>query len=173
VLLPVQGRNRRFGFRVARHFDESEAFAASGVAIVDDLRRNDLPVLGEQLFQLRAIHLVAQITDVQLLTHRNSPNNGYTRARGHCGSFRAIAKEVEKPTDAGQDQRTRRKEDTRDNFLRPIHEPATLPPVDVPTRRPHEKKKIRISFPRPNRIPRLTAPAKDASGDRATFATRC
>ena len=47
VLLAVEGSNRRGCFLVARHFDETEALAAAGVPVVDDLCGNHLPVLGE------------------------------------------------------------------------------------------------------------------------------
>ena len=69
MLLAVQGRDRRIGFLVVRHLDEPEALAPAGVAVVDDLGGQDLPVCAEQLLQLRAIDRVAQVTDVQLLSH--------------------------------------------------------------------------------------------------------
>jgi len=71
VLLAVERGNRRRGFLVRGHFDKSEAFASAGVAIVDDLGGDDLPVCSEQLFEFRAIDGVAQVPDIQLLTHRN------------------------------------------------------------------------------------------------------
>ena len=45
-------------------------YAAAGVAVVDDLGRHHLPVCAERLFELRGVHLIAQVSDVQLLTHR-------------------------------------------------------------------------------------------------------
>jgi hypothetical protein len=47
VLLAIESGNGSFGFLVGAHFDESEAFASAGVAIVDDLGGDDLPVLSE------------------------------------------------------------------------------------------------------------------------------
>jgi hypothetical protein len=65
----IQRRDGCLGFFVTAHFDESKPLAPARVAIVDDLRRDDLAVCTEQLFQLRTIHLIAQVADVQLLTH--------------------------------------------------------------------------------------------------------
>jgi outer membrane receptor protein involved in Fe transport len=56
VLLSIQGSNRGLGFGIVRHFDESEAFAAAGVTIVDDLSAFDGAVRRKQLFQHRAIY---------------------------------------------------------------------------------------------------------------------
>jgi hypothetical protein len=69
VLLAVQRRDCRVGFVVVGHLDKPEALASSSVAIVNDLGRNHLAMLSEQLLQFRAIDLVAQIPDIQLLTH--------------------------------------------------------------------------------------------------------
>jgi hypothetical protein len=69
MLLAVERGNRRVRFGVAGHLDEAKALAATGVAVIDDLRRHHLAVLAKQLFQLRAIDVIAQIPDVQLLTH--------------------------------------------------------------------------------------------------------
>jgi hypothetical protein len=73
VVLTVQRCDRRLRFFVSSHFDETETLASTGVAIINDLRRDDLAVLAKQLFQLRAIDLIAQVADVQLLTHCRSP----------------------------------------------------------------------------------------------------
>jgi len=64
VLLAVERGNGGLGFGVVGHFNEAKTFAAAGVAIVDDLRAFDLAVRGKQLFQGRAIDLVAQIAHV-------------------------------------------------------------------------------------------------------------
>jgi hypothetical protein len=73
MLLAVECGDRGLCFLVCSHFDETEAFGAAGVSVVDDLRRDDLTMLPKQLFLLRAIDLIAQVADVQLLTHRRSP----------------------------------------------------------------------------------------------------
>jgi len=69
MLLPVERCDRRLGFLIGAHFDETETFGTTGVAVVDDLGRHDGAVLPEQLFEFRAIHAVAQVPDVKLLTH--------------------------------------------------------------------------------------------------------
>src|SRR5205823_1676207 len=71
VLLSVEGLDGSLGFVVVRHFDEAKALGPAGVAIVDDLGRGDLAVLAEQLLEFRAIDLVAQVPDIQFLTHWN------------------------------------------------------------------------------------------------------
>jgi hypothetical protein len=64
MLLAVQGGDRRLGFLIGAHFDKAEALAAAGVAVVDDLRGDDSPVLTEQLLELRAINLIAEVPDI-------------------------------------------------------------------------------------------------------------
>jgi hypothetical protein len=76
MLSAVQGGDGRLGLGVAGHLDESESLAPASIAVVDDLGRNNLPMSREQLFQHRAINVVAQVSDVQLLTHCVSPSNG-------------------------------------------------------------------------------------------------
>jgi hypothetical protein len=71
VLLTIQGRNRGRGLLIRGHFDKSKSFAAPGVTIIDDLCRNHLAMRSKQLFEFRAIDTVAQVPDIQLLTHRN------------------------------------------------------------------------------------------------------
>jgi hypothetical protein len=76
VLLAVEGGDGRLSLVIRGHLDEPEALGPPGVAIVDDLRGNHGPVLSEQLLEFRAIHLVAEVPDVKLLTHYASPVNG-------------------------------------------------------------------------------------------------
>jgi hypothetical protein len=52
MFLAVEGFDGCLGFGIAGHFDESEPLGATGIAIVDDLRRGDLAVLSEHLFEL-------------------------------------------------------------------------------------------------------------------------
>jgi hypothetical protein len=59
VLLAVECGNCRLGFAVAGHFDKPKPLAAARVAIVDDLGRNHRTVSREQLFQGRAVNIVA------------------------------------------------------------------------------------------------------------------
>src|SRR5437588_7512714 len=69
VLLAVEGGDGRLRLVIVGHLDEPESLAAAGVAVVDDLSREHLAVLAEQLFQFRAIDVVAQVSHVQLLSH--------------------------------------------------------------------------------------------------------
>lgn len=69
VLLTIERADGGLGFFVSAHFDETEAFGASGVAVVNDLSRDDGPVLTKQLFQFRAVYLIAQVPNIKLLTH--------------------------------------------------------------------------------------------------------
>jgi hypothetical protein len=70
MLLPVEGCDRGLGFLIVRHLDEPKPLAASGVPVVDDLRGKNLSMRAEQLLQLGAVNLVAQVADIQLLSHR-------------------------------------------------------------------------------------------------------
>jgi hypothetical protein len=78
VLLPVQTRDRRLGLFIAAHLHETKPFRAPGIPVIDDLGRHHRAMLPEQLLQLRAIHAVAQVPDIKLLTHYGSPVNGQT-----------------------------------------------------------------------------------------------
>jgi hypothetical protein len=64
VLLAVQSGNRRLSFLVAGHFHEPETLAAAGVSIIDNLSGHHLAMGAKQLFEFRAIHLVAQVPDI-------------------------------------------------------------------------------------------------------------
>src|SRR5688500_5195617 len=76
VLLAVQRRDCGRGLVIVGHLDEPETLAPAGVPVVDVLGGHDLAVLPEELLQLRAIDAVAQVADVQLLTHCESPLDG-------------------------------------------------------------------------------------------------
>jgi hypothetical protein len=78
VLLAVEAGDRRLCFLIGRHFDKSESFAPAGFAVVNDLCRDDLSMLTKELFQLRAIDAVAQVADIQLLTHHETPEKNST-----------------------------------------------------------------------------------------------
>lgn len=73
VLLPIQALDGRLRFRVVAHFDEAEAFAVAGVTICDDLGTFHRAIRTKQLLQLRAVHAVAQVPNIQFLTQGNSP----------------------------------------------------------------------------------------------------
>jgi hypothetical protein len=52
MLLPVEGGNGGGRLFVAGHFDKPKAFAATGVAVIDDLGAGNLAVLAKQLFEV-------------------------------------------------------------------------------------------------------------------------
>src|SRR5690606_14628201 len=58
---------------IAAHLHEAEALAAPRLAIRDDLGALDGAVLREQLLQVRAVHAVREIPDVQFLAHLLTP----------------------------------------------------------------------------------------------------
>jgi hypothetical protein len=69
VLLAVHGGDGRLGFVVRPHLNESEPFAAPGLAVADDFSAFDGSVRREHLLQRRAIDAVAEISNVQLAAH--------------------------------------------------------------------------------------------------------
>src|SRR5688572_17157590 len=70
VLLAVERGDRRLRLFVRTHLHEPEAFAPAGVAVADHLSAAHRAVLREQLLQLRAVHVVAQVSDVQPPAHQ-------------------------------------------------------------------------------------------------------
>jgi hypothetical protein len=73
VILVVEAVNRGQGLGLGVHLDESESLAPAGVAVLNDLGALDGAELREQLLKLRAVDLIGQITNIQLLAHRWSP----------------------------------------------------------------------------------------------------
>jgi hypothetical protein len=69
MFLAVEGRDRCLSFIFTAHFDEPEPLASAGVPISDDLSAFDSSMRSKQLFESRAIDIVAQIPDIQLLAH--------------------------------------------------------------------------------------------------------
>jgi hypothetical protein len=69
VLLPIERSHRRRRLFVGPHFYESESLAPAGVPVIDDLGGYDLTMRRKQLLEFRAIRRIAQIPDIQLLTH--------------------------------------------------------------------------------------------------------
>jgi len=69
VLLTVKGSDRSLRFGIGGHLDETEALGASGVAVLDDLGAFDGSMLREQLFERGIVHVVAEVTHVQLFAH--------------------------------------------------------------------------------------------------------
>src|SRR6266542_2464004 len=64
VLLAVEGGDCLLGLFIVGHFDEAEAFASAGVAVIDDLSAFDRAVRREQLFEDRAIDVIAQVPHI-------------------------------------------------------------------------------------------------------------
>jgi hypothetical protein len=131
MLLPIKGGDGGRGFFVAGHFDKTKTFAASRVAIVNDLGAGDLPVLGKQLFEIRAGYVVAQISHIKLLTHFRISYE-WVDTDPHCrsGSFGAGLKEVETQPMRERGDTERRKEQNTMQFpdANGRDEPATLTP---------------------------------------------
>jgi hypothetical protein len=73
VFLVVEAVDGGLGLGLGVHLDEPEPLAPAGVAVLDDLGALDGPELREELLELRAVDLIGQITDIQLLAHRWSP----------------------------------------------------------------------------------------------------
>jgi len=73
MFLAVQSRDRSLGLAIAAHLNEPESFASAGFPVADHLGRLYRPVLAEQLFQVRATDVVAQVSDVKLAAHGKSP----------------------------------------------------------------------------------------------------
>jgi hypothetical protein len=70
VLLFVERCDCRLGFEFVFHFDKPKTLAAAGISIINDLRAIHDSVCGEQLLQFRAVHFVAQISDVEFFAHK-------------------------------------------------------------------------------------------------------
>src|SRR5262245_58417035 len=62
--LTVHPGDGRLGFLVGAHFDEPEALRPTGVAVGDDLGRDDRPERGEKLIELGVADPPAQVADV-------------------------------------------------------------------------------------------------------------
>ena len=69
VLLLMQAGDGLASRVVIRHFHETKALAAAGIAVLDDLRAAHRAELREQFFERRVGDVVTQVSDVQLLSH--------------------------------------------------------------------------------------------------------
>ena len=74
--LPVQGGDRRLGFIVGGHLDETKSSAPPGHPVSDNFRALDRSVSRKQLFQIRTRYVVAQIPHIEFLAHHESPIDG-------------------------------------------------------------------------------------------------
>src|SRR6266481_1689783 len=64
MLLAVKGGDCRLGLGIRAHLNESETLAAAGLAVGNDFGGLHGTVLSEQLLQVRARRVVAQVPDV-------------------------------------------------------------------------------------------------------------
>jgi hypothetical protein len=64
MFLTVELTDGRLGLRVAAHLNESEALAPARFTVADHFCRLHRSVLAEQLFKIRAVYVVAQISDI-------------------------------------------------------------------------------------------------------------
>jgi hypothetical protein len=69
LLLIIERSDGRTGGVVVAHFDEAEAFATAGVAILNHLRATDFAILRKQVFQGAVRHRVRQIAHIQFHSH--------------------------------------------------------------------------------------------------------
>src|SRR5262245_15034718 len=71
--LIVEALNRRLSLRVGIHLDEAEPFALASVTVRDHLGALHGPVLAEPFFQVGLRDGISQITNIQFLSHVESP----------------------------------------------------------------------------------------------------
>jgi hypothetical protein len=71
LLLAVERRNRRLGFLIVAHLDETEPLALASGSIVDYVRAFHCTIRGEQLLQGFAVNVKTQISYIQFLTHND------------------------------------------------------------------------------------------------------
>ncbi len=81
MILAVQALDRRQGFVVIRHFDETEPAAPAGLAVAQHLRRAHGAVLLEQFLEDFRCYRVLEISNVKPLRHRTRPNRLSTDTR--------------------------------------------------------------------------------------------
>src|SRR3954447_21447860 len=63
----VQGIDRRLRLGIRAHLDETESLASTRVPVGNDLGALDAAVLRQQSLQVRAVHAVREVPDVQFL----------------------------------------------------------------------------------------------------------
>src|SRR5438874_7670375 len=79
-LFAVQGGDGGLGLLVGLHFHKPEALGPSRVPVHDDLGRLHRAVRLEHLDEIAVAHRVAQVADVQLLTHWLTPQREAARS---------------------------------------------------------------------------------------------
>jgi hypothetical protein len=93
VFLAIKGRDRGSSLFIAAHFHETETLAAAGFPVGDDFGALDGAMCAEQFLQSRAIHIVAHVTDIQLLAHVCSPKESGLKSSNF--TFRTQTKEAQ------------------------------------------------------------------------------
>jgi hypothetical protein len=78
MILAVQRGNSRLCLGFRSHLDESKAFGAAGIAVSDHFGGLDGTMCLKQRLQIGASHVIAQIANIQLAAHRNSPKKSGT-----------------------------------------------------------------------------------------------
>lgn len=76
MLSAVEGVDGGVGLIVVVHFDETEALALARHAVSDDFCTDDGSVRREELLQLGAAGLIAEVSHVKPLAHPNLPQKG-------------------------------------------------------------------------------------------------
>ncbi len=69
----IEAIDRRLSFGVGTHFDETESFAAAGIAVDDHLNVTNFAISREQLFEVGGGNVVREISAIKLLTQRSNP----------------------------------------------------------------------------------------------------
>jgi hypothetical protein len=75
MILEVQTVDRCLGFGIRAHFNKAKSLAPSGLSIHDHFGTLHGAEFGKHLLQLRARDTIAQITAIQFLSHRRTPNS--------------------------------------------------------------------------------------------------
>jgi len=69
VFLTVECGDTGLCLGIAAHLDKSKTLAAAGFPVCDDLSALNSAMCAEQFLQCRAIDILAQISNIQLLAH--------------------------------------------------------------------------------------------------------
>jgi hypothetical protein len=69
----VQAGDRCLSLAIIRHFDKTEALAATGVPVHDNLGALNAAKFGEQRFQALVVSIVTEVSNVQASSHKTIP----------------------------------------------------------------------------------------------------
>ncbi len=73
MILAVESGDGRLGFGLGTHLHKPETLGAAGIAVGDNLGAGDGSVRRKLRLEIGAGHVIAQISDIQLTAHKNSP----------------------------------------------------------------------------------------------------